>query len=222
MGFVLMSNFSETKRLRVCAHVLIGVLCSCTPQDAEVQAALNVFFERDGRVVDQLPRISLIRNSTGIFSQESALDVPDGSDIRMSLVLNIISNPSEGRIALETGPFELQNLQNCNAAEFKLLNEDTNSVGTLLTYSRESTVQFYLRNVNCGTIDVQRNSIIVKHNGVEVRQIIHNAEAVTKGVEVLWVWDQSDELGNAVQNGMYTIEIQTSEGIYSARVILVN
>jgi PKD repeat protein len=193
------------------------------PEGANVQANLFVRYSINGEAVNQESRISLLPASQGIFNREFLLDVPDNADIELNLVVNLIDNPTGGDVSLEVGPFEVFDLPEvCAGARLVTRNLVTNSTGEMNFFSRSTPVEIVFQNFNCDTITVNRDSLIIVNNGVEIRNLQIDSFDVEAGNELVFDWDQLNFDGTASANGLYEISIETNSGSYIAKMVIIN
>lgn len=196
---------------------------SLIPDDAELQANLFVRYMIDEQPVDQEARISLLPATKGIFNRDVRIDVPNNAEMSLNLVINLIKNPSGEEISLEVGPFEIFDLpETCDAARLATRNTTTNSTGSMNFFNRETPVEIVFENFNCDAITIDRDSVVIYSNGVEILNLRNESSEVAAGDEVVFTWDQKDSQNVPVGNDLYEIEIETNLGIYVTRVVIVN
>jgi PKD repeat protein len=205
-------------------HVQANVQYSweSVPNGADVQAYITPHYEgADGVTTGQEPKVALLPATSGIFTKQIDLNIPAGSVVKLVLVLNILSNPGPGTITLEVGPIDLTSaVSTCKAASLQTRNEAAASQGDLISFASGTEVKVVFQNKGCPDIDVSRDSLAILQNGSAIFKMNNAAATVSKGVEVVWSWNQKDSSGNPVQKGLYTIQIETSQGTYTTRAII--
>ncbi|MBI1730933.1 DUF4384 domain-containing protein [Candidatus Acetothermia bacterium] len=192
------------------------------PNGADVQAYIIPHYEdANGVTTGQEPKVYLLPASSGIFTKQIDLNIPAGSVVKLVLVLNILSNPGPGTVSLEVGPIDLSlAVSTCKAAGLQTRNEATASQGDLISFAQGSDIKVVFQNRDCSDIDVARDSLAILQNGSAIFTMTNAAATVQKGGEVVWTWNQKDSNGNQVQKGLYTIQIETSQGTYTTRAII--
>lgn len=191
------------------------------PDEADLQAAYHILYEKDGSVVDKEPRIMLVPAQIGNFARQAIISVPSGSDVNARFVMHISKNPMEDQIALEIQPISIDMLSRCADAQLVTRNPASFSEGDYLTFNRENQVYIVFKNAGCGEMQIQEDSISVSRNGVQIAVIKHESIMIERGQEQSWIWNPSASQIGAPEKGLYTIQIRTSEGIYVTWICLI-
>ena len=196
------------------------------PTVGAFQAFLFInYIDEDGNHVDSAPLVSLMRNASGLYTSSTRIKPTENTQIRLKLMLNILNNPNGERVALNVGPFEIRKATRCSAADLVLRNEATNSEGSsniLISFRQGTPVEIIFRNTGCDKIEIVESSLIVRDSEGEIVAELQNlTETLSEGESTDWSWDQMNNDGEQVPQGIYTIILDTSLGEYIVETVIL-
>ena len=200
------------------ASILNQFTWEALPLDAKLRAFVFIKYKDSlGGLLGEARPMSLVRTQDGFFTAESALDIPTDGQVNLTLVLNILENPSASRIALDAGPFELSTVTSCTSAKLLVRNEETNSEGdrnSLISFRLGTPVDIVFQNTGCGVVSILESSLLIRNGLGDVKRIGNASITVSAGESATFSWDQTDENGEQVSQGAYTILLDTDQGLY--------
>ena len=192
------------------------------PNSAVVQAFLQISYvdAETGLFDSSEDTIPLLPSDgpAGLFIQRlNSIDVPAGTNIEMTFVLNIIDNPNQGMIDFTLRTFQIGSVQNCDDAQLVLSGSRSVGFGSIIGFAQGSDIQIQLNNGRCGDLTIQPGDVEIRRDGLLVTTLGDSPVTVDNDDNATWMWDQLDEFGNQVPTGIYEIRVVTNQGTFWAK-----